>query len=103
MKDWKNGLMPAPAAWTSRMTMSRATRMFCCLSVSAGSRRKAFCPPVSSPKTAPVTIRVTVMATSSSMRLNPESWRDCMAAPLLTLSVMGWGTRGRSTCTCGTS
>src|SRR5262245_693755 len=70
-----NGSIAEPATSRSRWMRSRARRMFCWRSLSAGSRRKAPCPAFSSPKMAPLMIMVTSTATSSSIKLNPASLR----------------------------
>ena len=48
-----------------------ATRMFCWRSAISGSRRKADLPAMTSWNTAPVMMSVTVIATTSSIRLKP--------------------------------
>ena len=93
VKAWTKGTIVAPAPATSRLMRSMATRMFCWRSVISGSRRKAFWPPVSSPKMAPLTINVMTMATSSSTMLNPDC-RGSTVVMLLLHAVRPQGAHG---------
>jgi len=84
---------------------SMAMRMFCWRSVSSGSRRKAFCPPVRRPKMAPLTMRVITIATSSSIMLKPACRGSAVFIVLSLVAVEAalTGTPIRASCTSGRS